>query len=304
MTLGALARILVLLPSMSAACLLVDNPRLAEESTGSEDDSRGTTMAVPSPDTGDTSTAGPTTDVSTTTDATTTSEATTTTDATTTDGSGCGNDGVEAPEVCDGTDLDGQTCETQGYAGGGTLHCLTDCSGFSIDRCIGGDCCAAHATPGCNDPTCQAAVCAEDATCCDVVWDDMCRLQAEVEPACSSICGDVPCSDENIGSVTGPAAVIGNTATDDHDLTISCNAGGNWNDHVMTYVAPADGTYTFGPAGSSIMAGAIYLDCAFESTCVAGGVLQANLVAGQIILLVMERNGGGDATWDLDISFI
>ena len=30
----------------------------------------------------------------------------------------CGNNTVEGTEVCDGTDLGGETCETQGYLGG------------------------------------------------------------------------------------------------------------------------------------------------------------------------------------------
>ena len=48
----------------------------------------------------------------------------------------CG-DGViqtETGEVCDGTNLDGETCLTQGFYGG-TLTCLADCSAFSTDVC-------------------------------------------------------------------------------------------------------------------------------------------------------------------------
>ena len=52
-------------------------------------------------------------------------------------GAVCGNNVVEAPEVCDGTDLAGEDCISQGYAGGGTLGCQADCSGFEISACSG-----------------------------------------------------------------------------------------------------------------------------------------------------------------------
>lgn len=38
----------------------------------------------------------------------------------------------------------------------------------------GGDCCMAHAGPGCDDATVQACVCDLDAFCCDSGWDDLC----------------------------------------------------------------------------------------------------------------------------------
>lgn len=38
----------------------------------------------------------------------------------------------------------------------------------------GGDCCTAHAGPGCDDATVQACVCDLDAFCCDSGWDDLC----------------------------------------------------------------------------------------------------------------------------------
>lgn len=42
--------------------------------------------------------------------------------------------------------------------------------------CTGGagDCCAAHASPGCNIDACCTAVCACDAFCCDTEWDQYC----------------------------------------------------------------------------------------------------------------------------------
>ena len=41
-----------------------------------------------------------------------------------------------------------------------------------------GNCHAVHATPGCVNPTCCAAVCAIDPTCCNTTWDQDCVNQA------------------------------------------------------------------------------------------------------------------------------
>lgn len=48
----------------------------------------------------------------------------------------CGNDAREGTEACDGDDLDGETCVSQGFTGG-VLACNTPCSGFSFDGCAG-----------------------------------------------------------------------------------------------------------------------------------------------------------------------
>jgi hypothetical protein len=72
-----------------------------------------------------------------------------------TGGGVCGNDTVEPGEVCDGTDLNGQTCSSQGCSGG-TLTCLPDCSGFDTSACTGCPVCD-------NDGTCEAG---EDCNTC------------------------------------------------------------------------------------------------------------------------------------------
>jgi len=58
-----------------------------------------------------------------------------------TSGEECGNDMVEGDEVCDGLDLREETCESQGFDGGGDLACLSDCSGFDTSGCIFGEVC-------------------------------------------------------------------------------------------------------------------------------------------------------------------
>jgi hypothetical protein len=50
----------------------------------------------------------------------------------------CGDNIAQAPEVCDGTDLNGETCVSQGFSGGGTLACNGTCNGFDTSGCIAG----------------------------------------------------------------------------------------------------------------------------------------------------------------------
>jgi cysteine-rich repeat protein len=47
----------------------------------------------------------------------------------------CGNGVVEEGEVCDGTNLAGQTCENVGDFTGGTLGCSADCRELVLDEC-------------------------------------------------------------------------------------------------------------------------------------------------------------------------
>ncbi|MEA3514439.1 MAG: right-handed parallel beta-helix repeat-containing protein [Nanoarchaeota archaeon] len=46
----------------------------------------------------------------------------------------CGNNLKEPGEICDGSDLDGGTCAGEGFSGG-TLSCLSDCSGYNTTNC-------------------------------------------------------------------------------------------------------------------------------------------------------------------------
>ena len=41
-----------------------------------------------------------------------------------------------------------------------------------------GDCLVSHGTPGCQNSECEAAVCAIDPFCCNVVWDFICANEA------------------------------------------------------------------------------------------------------------------------------
>ena len=49
----------------------------------------------------------------------------------------CGNDTLEGTEVCDGANLNGASCASEGFVGG-TLGCSGSCLGYSYSECIGG----------------------------------------------------------------------------------------------------------------------------------------------------------------------
>jgi len=55
-------------------------------------------------------------------------------DATCVEGAGCGNDILEPPEVCDGSDLAGEDCVSLGF-GVGLLGCNNRCNGFDTREC-------------------------------------------------------------------------------------------------------------------------------------------------------------------------
>ncbi len=60
----------------------------------------------------------------------------------------CGNDEIEGTETCDGTDLGGETCASQGFDGG-TLSCNANCDGFVTTSCYDNTC---SETDNGNDP--------------------------------------------------------------------------------------------------------------------------------------------------------
>jgi hypothetical protein len=51
------------------------------------------------------------------------------------------------------------------------------------------DCCAGHATAGCDDPALEACVCAVDAYCCNTQWDTQCA--AEVDDFGCAVCAEL-----------------------------------------------------------------------------------------------------------------
>ncbi|MBX7081990.1 MAG: hypothetical protein K1X88_22480 [Nannocystaceae bacterium] len=110
----------------------------------------------------------------------------------------CGDGLLTGAELCDGADLGGQDCVSQGFASG-TLACSGTCDGFDTTACVPfpGPCCQASTVAGCQDQACQDAVCALDPFCCDDTWDGQCANEAATAPAClgfescpAATCGD------------------------------------------------------------------------------------------------------------------
>jgi hypothetical protein len=65
----------------------------------------------------------------------------------------------------------------------------------------GGDCCMAHAGPGCDDATVQACVCATDSFCCEDTWDALCAGAAGSEcGACGGMMGTHDCCTAHAGA--------------------------------------------------------------------------------------------------------
>jgi cysteine-rich repeat protein len=79
----------------------------------------------------------------------------------------CGDDVADAGEVCDGTDLLGESCTTIGQGfDGGALACNDTCSGWDVTGCVASECGNAVLEPGeqCDDGN-TAAGDGCDATC-------------------------------------------------------------------------------------------------------------------------------------------
>jgi hypothetical protein len=98
---------------------------------------------------------------------------------------GCGSCNGTGPECGDGSCDAGEDCQV----------CPEDCG-----PCGGtGSCCEPQDTPGCDNPTLQACVCAQDSFCCEFTWDGIC-VEEVAEFGCGSCdgggCGDGQCTED------------------------------------------------------------------------------------------------------------
>jgi hypothetical protein len=65
----------------------------------------------------------------------------------------CGNGIIELGEICDGSNLAGESCSSLGYTGG-ALACSGDCLEFDVSECTGSQCIPTHNNekgPRCSD---------------------------------------------------------------------------------------------------------------------------------------------------------
>ena len=109
----------------------------------------------------------------------------------------CSNNVTECGETCDGTDLNGETCVSQGLDGG-TLACNAACDGFVVSACT-----------GCGNGLCEAGI-----------GEDSC--------SCAADCGGPVCGDGTVecGELCDGSNVNGLTCQDQgfFDGTLACNS--------------------------------------------------------------------------------
>lgn len=63
-----------------------------------------------------------------------------------------------------------------------------DCPDDDSDEPSDNACCCANGTPGCENPDCEALICAWMPFCCDVEWDSICAFEASTVCPCESDC--------------------------------------------------------------------------------------------------------------------
>ncbi|MBI3602195.1 MAG: hypothetical protein HY209_04810 [Candidatus Omnitrophica bacterium] len=78
----------------------------------------------------------------------------------------CGNGVIDAGELCDGANLNGATCSSQGVSNSGTLGCSSTCDNYDYSGCFStscapGTCCmvwnpSPQPTPASSYPSCQS----------------------------------------------------------------------------------------------------------------------------------------------------
>lgn len=216
----------------------------------------------------------------------------------------CG-DGVTDPpfEVCDGADLGGQSCVTQGFDGG-MLACAPDCLAYDLGGCT---------ILSCGNELVEGMeVC--DGT--DLAGQDCASLgfgagTLACSPGCvafdTSGCG--MCQEQDVGSATGPAVASGNTDLEDDDLPQSCAAGGGA-DHVIAFAAAVAGDYVFDTNGSMYDTALVAFDtcdpgseiaCDDDSGMGLQSEITVSMAVGQSILVVVDGWNGNTGNWVLNI---
>ncbi len=189
----------------------------------------------------------------------------------------CGDNQKEGDEVCDGTDLGGETCESLSFLGGdlaceegcgafdtsGCTGCTdecttvgeTQCNGTVIETCtvrpdgcndwVGGVDCATTADPFCDD-TAEPAVCVSncvnecanvDETQCNGTVIETCTVQAD---GCNDWIGGVDCADngESCDDSAEPAVCV---ASYRYDLAFSTYLGGSDWEHARDVFVDGQG---------------------------------------------------------------
>lgn len=144
----------------------------------------------------------------------------------------CGNDLIDGEDVCDGTDLAGNTCMSMGFDAG-ELGCTGNCGGFDLTDC-GFFVCGDGSEDG--DEDCDGTV--GNATCANQGFDNgtlFCTASCEYDFSQCGVCGDgtidggedcdikgdLPASCGTLGFMTG-TLLCGDDCLFDSSLCSSC----------------------------------------------------------------------------------
>ncbi len=93
-----------------------------------------------------------------------------------------GGAGCESPACCDRVCAAAPDCCAVAWD--------ESCAALALEACAGcgspgaGDCCQAGGSPGCNEASCCAGVCAADSFCCETAWDAICAAMAAQSCGC------------------------------------------------------------------------------------------------------------------------
>ncbi len=301
-----------------ALCLLTVVTACSDDASSTGDDdsssssSAGDTSVDPSLTTSATTTVGTTVDptaADTTADDGTSESSSSASDSSesgSSEGTGvCGNDVIEPGETCDGSELGGNDCASQGYVTG-TLGCAADCTAFDFDGCSNCGDGNQGGTEVCDGEDFDGETCLSQG-----FQGGPLACSADCTTIDTTMCSDDPsCDEEDLGSAVGQHVATGSTVDEDEDLEQMCANGGAV-DHVLRWVAPADGTYRFDTVGSNYdTALAIYQNCvSWEIACnddVGNGVLDSRIVldvtAGQVLVISVNGYQGSTGDWVLNIA--
>jgi Cleaved Adhesin Domain len=201
----------------------------------------------------------------------------------------CGTDSCACPLPAEGTTAVPACGAFDGDGGNGS--CFLDCSADGsvcptdmICRTVEGvsacvwpgegvesDCCFPHGTAGCDDPTCEAAVCGADAFCCDKEWDQICT--DSVPGLCPGLCPGGPDPEPQYGDcINGGPCDAGLVCLSDAGMTLGWCGTLNCADDVPCQPPPGTGDAPAICAPLDAMTNACALDCSMGQTCPDGMV--------------------------------
>ena len=106
----------------------------------------------------------------------------------------CGDGVRNGPEACEGADLGGQTCQSLGYSGGGTLKCSATCNP-DVSGCVNIVCGNGQCQPGEDSCNCPGD-CPDDPNSCSSCQCGLSGGNCYCDDACvifGDCCFDGPC---------------------------------------------------------------------------------------------------------------